>query len=248
LGLKKKAEKIIPGFKARSGYGMTETAPAAIRAFVKKTMVDWPEEKLDEIRVKTGLPVPGVEVKIVDEKGNPIPWDNETAGEILIRGPWVMEQYYNEPEKTAEVWRDGWFHTGDVAKVDELGYAIIADRMSDMIRSGAEMVPTVLLENLTATAEFVLEATYVGVPDEKWGQRPLAIVTLVPGAQESEKDILTFLQTEGVDKGKITKWMLPDYILITKAIPKTSVGKFDKIAIKKQMGDLVAKAKKVQEL
>jgi fatty-acyl-CoA synthase len=248
LGLKKKAERIIPGFKARSGYGMTETAPAAIRAFIKKNMVDWPEEKLDEIRVKTGLAVPGLEVRIVDEQGNPVPRDNETVGEIVIRGPWIMEQYYNEPEKTAEVWRDGWFHTGDVARVDEEGYAIIADRMSDLIRSGAEMVPTVLLENLTATAEFVLEATYVGVPDEKWGQRPMAIVTLVPGAKESEKDILNFLQTEGVEKGKITKWMLPDYILITKTIPKTSVGKFDKIAIKKQLEDLLPKAKRIQEL
>ncbi len=248
LGLKRKAEKIIPGFKARSGYGMTETAPSAIRAFVKKTMVDWPEEKLDEIRVKTGLAVPGVEVMIVDENGKSVPRDNETVGEILIRGPWVMEQYFNNPEKTAEVWRDGWFHTGDVAKMDEEGYAIIADRMSDMIRSGAEMVPTVLLENLTATAEFVLEATYVGVPDEKWGQRPMALVTLVPGAKEDEKDILNFLQAEGVEKGKLTKWMLPDYILITKAIPKTSVGKFDKIAIKKQLDDLLPKAKRIRSL
>jgi fatty-acyl-CoA synthase len=248
LGLKKKAEKIIPGFKARSGYGMTETAPAAIRAFVKKNMVDWPEEKLDEIRVKTGLPVPGVEVKIVDEKGQPVPRDNETVGEILIRSPWVMEQYYHDPERTAEVWREGWFHTGDMAKVDEEGYATIADRMSDMIRSGAEMVPTVLLENLTALAEFVLEATYVGVPDEKWGQRPMAIVTLIPGATENEKDIIDFLQTQGVEKGKITKWMLPDYILITQRIPKTSVGKFDKIAIKKKLVDLLPRAKKMREL
>jgi acyl-CoA synthetase (AMP-forming)/AMP-acid ligase II len=247
LGLKKKAEKIIPGFKVRSGYGMTETAPAAIRAFVKKTMVDWPEEKLDEIRVKTGLAVPGLEVMIVDEKGSPVPRDNETVGEIVIRGPWIMGQYYNEPEKTAEVWRDGWFHTGDVAKVDEEGYATIADRMSDMIRSGAEMVPTVLLENLTAMADFVLEATYVGVPDEMWGQRPLAIVALVPGAKETEKDIIDFLQVEGVEKGKITKWMLPDYVLITKAIPKTSVGKFDKITVKKQLEDLLAKAKRTRD-
>ncbi|MGA3084922.1 MAG: long-chain-fatty-acid--CoA ligase [Thermodesulfobacteriota bacterium] len=248
LGLKRKAEKIIPGFKARSGYGMTETAPAAIRAFVKKTMRAWPEEKLDEIRVKTGLAVPGVEMMIVDEKGNPVPRDNETVGEILLRGPWVMEQYFNNPEKTAEVWRDKWFHTGDVAKMDEEGYATIADRMSDMIRSGAEMVPTVLLENLTATAEFILEATYVGVPDEKWGQRPMAIVTLVPGAKEDEEDIMNFLQVEGVEKGKITKWMLPDYILIAKAIPKTSVGKFDKIVIKKQMADLLPRAKRTRVL
>jgi fatty-acyl-CoA synthase len=248
LGLKKKAEKIIPGFKAVSGYGMTETAPAAIRAFVKKTMLDWPEEKLDEIRVKTGLPYPGLEVRIVDEKGNPVPHDNETLGEILIRGPWIMEQYYNDPEKTAQVWRDGWFHTGDVAKVDEEGYATIADRISDMIRSGAEMVPTVLLENLTAMADFVLEAAFVGVPDEKWGQRPMAIVALAPGAKENEKDVLDFLEVEGVEKGKITKWMLPDYILITGTIPKTSVGKFDKIAIKKQLNDLFPKAKRTRDL
>jgi acyl-CoA synthetase (AMP-forming)/AMP-acid ligase II len=248
LGLKKKAEKVIPGFSATSGYGMTETAPAAIGAFVKKNMLDWPKEKLDEVRVKTGLPVPGLEVKIVDEKGNQVPSNNETVGEIVIRGPWIMEQYYNEPEKTAEVWRDGWFHTGDVARVDEDGYAVIADRISDMIRSGAEMVPTVLLENLTATAEFVLEATYVGVPDEKWGQRPMAIVVLVPGAEKNEKDLYDFLMAEGVDKGKITKWMLPDYILITSEIPKTSVGKFDKITIRKQLDDLLSKAKQVKDL
>ena len=184
-------------------------------------------------------------MQIVDEHGKPVPHDNETVGEILIRGPWIMEQYYNEPEKTAEVWRDGWFHTGDVAKVDEYGYAIIVDRVSDMIRSGAEMVPTVLLENMTATADFVLEATYVGVPDEKWGQRPMAIVVLVPGAVQDEKDLLDFLKTEGLDKGKITKWMLPDYILITSEIPKTSVGKFDKITIRKELDGLLAKARKM---
>jgi fatty-acyl-CoA synthase len=247
LGLKLKAEKIIPGFNASSGYGSTETG-RALRAFIKKTVRHQPEEKLDEIRVKTGLPIPGVEVRVVDETGNPVPRDNETLGEILVRSPWVMGQYLNEPEKTAEVWRDGWFHTGDVAKVDEEGYTTIADRKSDMIRSGAEMVPAVLMENLTTNAEFVLEAAYVGVPDEKWGQRPMAIVSLVPGAKENEKDIFNYLQTEGVEKGKITSWMLPDYILITSPsqIPKTSVGKFDKIAMKKDLSELLFRAKKIK--
>ena len=189
--------------------------------------------------MKTGLPVPGVELRIVDEKGNPIPRDNETLGEILIRSPWVMGQYFNEPEKTAEVWRDGWLHTGDVAKWDQEGYVTIADRKSDMIRSGAEMVPAILLENLTTTAEFILEAAYVGIPDEKWGQRPMAIVSLVPGAKENEKDIFNYLKTEGVEKGKITSWMLPDYILISNQIPKTSVGKYDKVAIKKTAARIV---------
>jgi len=246
LGLKSKAEKMIPGFTAASGYGMTETAPVTITAFTKKTMSHLPKEELEKLQVKTGIPIPGLEVRVVDEQGNEVPHDNETIGEIVIRGPWIMEQYYKDEEKTAEVWRDGWFHTGDVAKVDEEGYITIADRVSDMIRSGAEMVPTVLLENLTATADFVLEATYFGVPDDKWGQRPMAMVTLAPGANQTEEDIIKFLEVEGVEKGKITKWMLPDYILITDEIPKTSVGKFNKLEIKNNLDTYLSKAKKIR--
>lgn len=242
LGLKLKAEKILPGFTAGSGYGMTETAPSTISAFVKRYMWDWPKEKIDEVRVKTGLPLPGLEVKVADEKGKPVPQDNETIGEICIRGPWVMEEYFNEPDKTSEVWFDGWFHTGDVAKVDEHGYITIVDRVSDMIRSGAEMVPTVLLENLTSTADFVLEATYVGVPDKIWGQRPMAIVSLLPGAGEGPEDIMKWLYQEGVEKGRITSWMLPDYVVITRDIPKTSVGKFDKKTIKEQLDYFLERA------
>ena len=158
-----------------------------------------------------------------------------------------MEQYYKDPEKTATAWRGGWFHTGDMAKVDEDGYIIIADRITDVIRSGAEMVPTVLLENLTASSEHVLEATFVGVPDEKWGERPMAIVKLVPGATVTEEHIYQYLQDEGIAKGKITKWMLPEYIVISDNIPKTSVGKFDKIAIRKMLDEFLAKAKKARE-
>ena len=247
LGLKAKAEKMIPGFTAGSGYGMTETAPVTIAAQLKRHMKDWPKEKLDEIRVKTGLPVPGIEVEVTDENGNPVPQDNETVGEIVMRGPWIMEQYYKEPEKTAEVWRDGWFHTGDVATVDEDGYITIADRITDVIRSGAEMVPTVLLENLTATADFVLEAAYVGVPDEIWGERPMGIVKLMPGSTEDETDVLKFLETEGVEKGKITRWMLPDYVAFVDDVPKTGVGKYDKIAIKKGLDDFLSTAKRIHK-
>jgi len=243
LGLKKKAEEKIPGFTATSGYGMTETAPSAIYSFVKKDAKDFSKVELDEIRVKTGLPYPGIELEVVDEKGNPVPQDNETIGEIVMRGPWVMEEYYKQPDKTSEVWRDGWFHSGDVARVDKEGYISIADRVSDMIRSGAEMVPTVLLENLLAGAEFVLEATFVGIPDEKWGQRPMAIVTMVPGANQTEKEVLEYLETEGVSKGKITKWMLPDFVLITDEIPKTSVGKFNKKLIKEDLDTFMKNAK-----
>jgi len=247
LGLKAKAERMIPGFTAMSGYGMTETAPSTIRTFIKRSLRDLPKEKLDEYMVKTGIPLPGLRVEVVEEDGKPVPHDNETIGEIVIRGPWVMEQYYDDPEKTAEVWREGWFHTGDVAKVDDEGYITIADRVTDVIRSGAEMVPTVLLENITATADYVLEAAYVGVPDAIWGERPMAIVRLMHGATQDETDICKFLITEGVEKGRITRWMLPDYVIFTDDIPKTSVGKYDKIAIKKRLDEFLPKARRVNK-
>ena len=108
------------------------------------------------------------------------------------------------------------------------------------------MVPTVLLENLTCTADFVLEATYVGVPDEKWGERPMAIIKPAPGTNPTVKDVMSFLEKEGVATGKITRWMLPDYVVFTDSIPKTSVGKYDKIAIRKGLEEFKKVAKKTQ--
>ncbi|UCD02197.1 MAG: long-chain-fatty-acid--CoA ligase [Promethearchaeota archaeon] len=247
LGLKTKVENRIPGFTASSGYGMTETAPVTIMAFVKKYMTDWSKEKLDEVRVKTGMSVPGIEVEVIDENGKPIPHDNKTIGQIVIRGPWVMEKYYKNPEKTSNVWYDEWFHTGDLAKVDEEDFIIIADRMSDIIRSGSEMVPSILLENLAALADFILEATVVGVPDEVWGEKALAIIKLLPGSDKKEEDLIEFLRIEGVEKGKITKWMLPKLVAIVDEIPKTSVGKYNKREIKKNLAEYLAKAKDMKQ-
>ncbi|MBN1664517.1 MAG: long-chain-fatty-acid--CoA ligase [Deltaproteobacteria bacterium] len=247
LGLKKKAEKLFPHMKATSGYGMSETMAGVIGAVLKRDMADWPKEEIDKVFVKTGLPMlPGIVARVVDENYKDVPHDNETMGEIILRGHWITEQYYKDPEKTATAWRDGWFHTGDAAKIDQDGYIIIADRITDVIRSGSEMVPTVLLENLTSNAEFVLEATYVGIPDEKWGEIPMALIKKMPGSDSKEEDILTFLQKEGVDTGKITKWMLPVYVAFVDDVPKTSVGKYDKIAIRKQIDAFKAKAKQVR--
>ena len=247
LGLKHKAEKLFPHMRAGSGYGMTETLAGVIGSSIRREMVDWPKEKIDQALVKTGMAgVPAIEARVVDEKGNDIPHDNEAMGEIVLRGHWIMEQYYKDPEKTEQVWRDGWFHTGDIAKIDQEDYIIIADRVNDVIRSGSEMVPTVLLENLTGNAGFVLEATYVGVPDEKWGEIPMALVKKTPGANETEEDLLNFLQKEGVDTGKITKWMLPVYVAFVDEIPKTSVGKYDKISVRKRIDEFKAIAKRVR--
>jgi acyl-CoA synthetase (AMP-forming)/AMP-acid ligase II len=245
LGLKAKAEKMFPRFTVGSGYGMTETLSSVITATIKRHMVEWPKEKLDQVRVKTGLPHPAIDAMVMGEDGKEVPHDNETIGEIVLRGHWIMEKYYKDPEKTNAAWRDGWFHTGDAAKVDQDGYIIIVDRITDVIRSGAEMVPTVLLENLTCNADFILEATYVGVPDEKWGERPMCLARCLPNSQKTEEDLLNFLETEGVETGKLAKWMLPDYIVFCDEIPKTSVGKYDKIAIRKKIDEYLEKAKKL---
>jgi acyl-CoA synthetase (AMP-forming)/AMP-acid ligase II len=246
LGLKAKAEKMFPHFTVGSGYGMTETLSSVIRATIKRNMVNWPKEKLDQVRVKTGLSNPSaINVRVIGQDGKPVPHDNETIGEIVLRGHWIMEKYFKDPERTTAAWRDGWFHTGDAAKVDEEGYIIIVDRITDVIRSGAEMVPTVLLENLTCNADFVLEATYVGVPDEKWGERPMCLARCLPGSNKSEEDLLNYLETEGVGTGKLANWMLPDYIVFCDEIPKTSVGKYDKIAIRKKLPEYLEKAKKL---
>ena len=247
LGLKNKVEKKIPGFTATSGYGMTETAPTTVRSFVKKYMVDWSKDKLDEVRVKTGLAIPGIEVEVVEETGNPIPHDNKTLGQIVLRGPWVIDKYYENPTASADKWYNKWFHTGDVAKVDEEDFIIIADRQSDIIRSGAEMVPTILLENLINMADFIFEATVVGVPDEVWGEIPLALVKFLPNSNKKEEDIIEFLKHEGVEKGKITKWMLPKMVAIVDEVPKTSVGKYNKREIKNNLEKYLAIAKDMKQ-
>lgn len=244
-GLKKKAEEEIPGFTVSQGWGMTETCPAGSAAMLKEKMLDLPKERKDHYRNKTGLPWPPLELEVVDEEDNPVSRDEETIGEMVLRGPWIFKEYYKDPEKTKEAWRNGLFHTGDLATIDEEGYVMIQDRADDVIQSGAEMVPTVRLENLLSLHEKVLEAAFVGVPDEKWGQRPLALVQPVSGEELSEEEVLDYLQAEGLEKGEISKWMLPDYVAIVEEIPMTSVGKYDKVEIAERLEEFLDKAERV---
>ncbi|MFP3998497.1 MAG: long-chain-fatty-acid--CoA ligase [Desulfobacterales bacterium] len=247
LGLKQKAEKRFPYMRVGSGYGMTETYDGVIRAAIKRDMAELAREEIDQVMVKTGLAiVPAIEARVVDEKGYDVAKDNETIGEIVLRGHWIMEQYYKDPERTAEAWHDGWFHTGDAARMDSEGYITIVDRITDVIRSGSEMIPTVLLENLTSNADFVLEAMYVGVPDEKWGELPMAIIRLMPGMEATEQDVMDFLQQQGVATGKLAKWMLPVYVAIVDEIPKTSVGKHNKKEVRKRIDHFLGAAKKMR--
>jgi fatty-acyl-CoA synthase len=217
------------GITVWAGYGMSETAPILTLAHLKPFMETWDADKKLDVAISTGFPIPFVELKVVDAAGKEVAHDGKERGEIVTRTPWLTQGYYKDPEKSEELWAGGWLHTGDVANVNQYGFVQIVDRLKDVIKSGGEWIVSLELENLLSMHEGVLEAAVIGTPDERWGERPLAIV--VP--REGFKDKLTaeglkaFMMTY-VEKGVVNNWAVPDKYLIVAEIPKTSVGKIDK--------------------
>ncbi len=205
-------------------YGMTETTPLVTLSRTKSYMNHWPVEKQYAARIKQGVVAPGLEVRIIGENNEILPHDGKTMGELIIRGPWIAGEYYNNPQKSAECMKDGWLHTNDIATIDEEGYIAICDRTKDLIKSGGEWISSVDLENTIMSHPGVAEAAVIAMPHEKWDERPMACVVPKPGQKEflREEDIVKFLE------GKVAKWMLPDKVIFIDEIPKTSVGKFNK--------------------
>jgi len=202
-------------------------------ANLKSHMLDWDmDRKLDFLK-KTGTPVPLVNLKLLDEGGNPVPADGNTPGEIVVRAPWLTQGYFRDEEKSQQLWKDGWLHTGDIATMDEEGYIQIRDRLKDVIKSGGEWISSLELESLLSQHPAVAEAAVVGVPDEKWGERPRAMIVLKPehAAGFRPQVLRDFLQQRVAD-GVLSRWAIPDRIDTVEAIPKTSVGKLDKRAIR----------------
>jgi fatty-acyl-CoA synthase len=197
-------------------WGMTETSPLAAVAFPPKNSST--EEDMNW-RVKTGRIKPGVELRIVDGE-RVLPWDGESVGEIEVRGPWITASYYGDP--SPEKFDDGWLRTGDVGTVDAKGYIQITDRAKDVIKSGGEWISTVELENEIMAHADVIEAAVIGVPDEKWDERPLACVVLREGAETTADDLRAFLSD------RVARWWIPERWAFIAEVPKTSVGKFDK--------------------
>lgn len=226
-GLARAAREL--GITIHAGYGMSETCPVMSAATPKEPMLDWPEERLLDVIIKTGKPIPLAEIEVVDAKDNPLPHDGQSTGEVVMRSPWLTAAYFKEPEKSKELWRNGWLHSGDVGYIDAEGYLQITDRIKDVIKSGGEWVSSLDLENVMSQHEAVLESAAIGVPDEKWGERPLMIVTLKPdfrgkvGAEELKAFMKKF-----ADEGKLPKYGVPDRYVFMDSIPKTSVGKLDK--------------------
>jgi fatty-acyl-CoA synthase len=205
------------GVKIIQAWGMTETSPLAAVAYPPSDHD--PDDEMSW-RVKTGRVVPGVELRIVDDEGNPLPWDGETVGEIEVRGPWITASYYGDP--SPEKFDDGWLRTGDVGTVNSRGFIQITDRAKDVIKSGGEWISSVELENHLMAHPDVVEASVIGVPDARWDERPLACVVRKPGSSIDAATLRDFLAD------KVAKWQLPERWSFIVEVPKTSVGKFDK--------------------
>ena len=214
-------------------WGMTETTPLATTGHLKSHMRDWNDEAKYQARAKQGWPVPFVELRITrpsenEQRSVEAAWDGETPGELEVRGPWVAAHYYESPDQAHRWTEDGWFKTGDVATVDEDGVVKIVDRAKDLVKSGGEWISSVDLENALMGHPAVKEACVVGIPHPKWQERPLAAVVLKDGKNATGDELRIFLGAA------FAKWQLPDAFVFVDAIPRTSVGKFKKIALREQ--------------
>jgi fatty-acyl-CoA synthase len=225
---------LIAGFKQRHGiqivhgWGMTETSPLATVSDLIGDLRDADEEtKLDVIAMQ-GVPLPFVELRARDFDGNDVPRDGDTMAELEIRGPWVAAGYYDTPEQADRWTEDGWFRTGDIVSFDPRGYIQIKDRAKDVIKSGGEWISSVELENALMGHPAVAEAAVIAIPDEKWDERPLAVVVLREGASATPEELREFLAPG------FAKWWLPDRFELVDEIPKTGVGKFRKTALRER--------------
>jgi fatty-acyl-CoA synthase len=225
------------GIDVFHGYGMSETCPILTLANLKPHMMDWDIERQLDYRTKTGFPLPLVELRIVDDSGNPVPRDGQSPGEIVVRTPWCTQGYFKEPDRSEELWSGGRLHSGDVATMDQEGYVQITDRLKDAIKTGGEWISSLTLESLLSRHEAVSESAVIGVPHEKWGERPMALVILKPEYNDktTSEDLRSFL-LQFVEDGTISKWAVPDEFHIVDQIPKTSVGKIDKKLIRERVG------------
>ena len=217
------------GIEVRQAWGMTETSPVASAG---RAPLGVEGEDVWHYRGTQGRLLVGVEGRIVADDGSVLPSDDTAVGELEVRGPWVTGSYYNSDDpEVEEKFHDGWLRTGDVGKIDELGFITLTDRAKDVIKSGGEWISTVDLENALMSHDAVVEAAVVAIPDEKWDERPLATVVLREGASVTPAELREHLSKD------FAKWQLPDAWAFIDEVPRTSVGKFDKKVLRKQYAD-----------
>jgi fatty-acyl-CoA synthase len=208
------------------GWGMTEIAGIGATTFTTKEIREQGKEAIYDHTTTQGLIVPGLEFRVVDtETGEEVPWDGESLGELHVKGPWVTTEYYNDPGANEESFDGDWLKTGDIVCIDENGYIEIVDRLDDLIKSGGEWISSVDVENTLMTHEKVTEAVVIGVPHERWDERPIAFVVPSHTADPGE-DLTEELQALVAEE--YPKWWAPDNVFVVDRIPQTSTGKFDK--------------------
>jgi len=219
------------GITTVHAWGMTEMSPLGTVAHLKPHLKAKGERVAYEYRFKQGLQAPFVDMRVITPDGKEAPWDGKTMGELEVRGPWIAASYYKFPDAGDKWSADGWFRTGDVCTIDSEGYLQITDRSKDVIKSGGEWISSVDLENAIMGHPAVAEAAVIAVPHPKWDERPLACVVKKPGASVSAADIRQFLE------GKFAKWQMPEEVVFVDSIPRTSTGKFQKLALREQFKD-----------
>lgn len=215
------------GLEIVQAWGMTEMTPLGTVSRLKTDLLEADDETKYEYRAKQGVAAPLVEVRARGDEGL-VPWDGKQMGELEVRGPWIAKAYYNRPDAEDRFTEDGWFKTGDIVTIDELGYVKIQDRTKDLVKSGGEWISSVDLENLIMGHPDVAEAAVIAIPHPKWDERPLAAVVKKDGANLTADDLREYLSD------KVAKWWIPDAFEFIDEIPKTSVGKFRKTALREQ--------------
>lgn len=210
------------GVNVLHAWGMTELSPLGSVSKLQRHHLALTEDEQLDVKARQGTPLGGVELRIVDDAGVPLPWDGTTMGELQARGPWVIRSYFKREPTPEHFTEDGWFRTGDVAVMTPDGYMTITDRTKDLVKSGGEWISTVALESALMAHDQVLEAAVIAVPDEKWSERPLAVVVSTPECNVTGDGLREFLAS------RFAKFEIPDRFVFVDELPKTSVGKFDK--------------------
>ncbi|MDD2384078.1 MAG: fatty acid--CoA ligase [Sulfurospirillaceae bacterium] len=229
-------EGLKRGIDMFTGYGMSETCPILTVAQLTPELLEGTDKEQSEIRIKTGRPMGLVEIKLVDEAMNPVPNDGESTGEIVVRSPWLTEGYFRDTKNSEHLWHGGYLHTGDMAYYDANGYIKITDRSKDIIKVGGEWVSSLELEDILNQHPYVKEVAVIGVNDEKWGERPLALIVADTTREcVTEKELLMHTK-EFIKKGIMARESMLMKILFVDSIAKTSVGKINKKELRAQYG------------
>lgn len=221
-------DALARGIEVFAAYGMSETGPVLTITRVPEGMTTRGDEADIALRCRTGLPIPLVDLRIVDPDMNDVPHDGRTPGEIVVRAPWLTPCYVGDEAASARLWDGEYLHTQDVATIDPDGYVQIRDRLKDVIKTGGEWISSLVLEDILSRHEAVLEAAVIGVPDDKWGERPLAFIVTRPSADTPTAESLRAHFEGYVAAGQIPNYAVPSKFVVVDALDKTSVGKVDK--------------------